>query len=338
MAESRWPRHALRIARFEFRRSFRSMSTARIALLALAQVIPSLLIGGLAYVFAGTLSSSGSIPIPNVLRGSIALFWLFGTYIVGQRVATKWAHADAESLMLTTVSSRTVAVGLVAAETLRGVAYLAFPTVVITGVVTVVYGSPVSLLFVPAAVVLFVSTSVATGTTLGYLAVWLGATVRLVARHRTVFKTVVVVVAMGGYMAVQFQQVGFVSRSSLAWLPMGWFADFAAVGSPLTGSAPRAVGALVGGLLVVAIGLRITDRETTALWFSDPVSVDGGDERSNVASEESRFTSVGSTEPTAPGPSTGSPPATDSTMSKATSTASKTTSRTIAERPSSDGH
>ena len=204
MAESGWARHSLSIGLFEFQQSVRAIrqDKGRFALMALGVLIPSLVFTAFAIfvvVSADTIRGVESLPIPNFFRGTVALFWLFAVFLIGQRVVSARTHIEAEALMLTTVSARTVAGGLLLAEILRILTYLGFPVLVLTGVGTFLFGSPVTLTLVPLAALLFTGTAVVTGTVCGYAVAWLVATSRFIARHKTVLGVVVSLILTGVY-------------------------------------------------------------------------------------------------------------------------------------------
>lgn len=278
MAEPGWPRHAIQVGLFEFRRSVRAIrqDKARAFLMAAGLVFPSLMLSGFIYLFADVIRGAGSIALPPVARGTVALFWLFGVFIATQRVVSARPRIDAEPLMLTTVSARTVVGGLLIAETLRVLAYLGLPVLVLTGGVVYLFASPLSVVLIPLAAVLLGITAVLVGMALGYAVALLIATSPFVARHKTVLGGVAVLLAMGGYLIVTLPQLGGVGQETLAVLPVGWFVDLAVIGSPVRGSTIRA-GAVVGGsLLVVLVGIALVEREATRLWFTDPVSGESG--------------------------------------------------------------
>jgi hypothetical protein len=274
MAERNWLRHAVRVGVFEFRRSVRAIwrDRARAFLMAVGLLFPSFMLVGFLYLFADALSDVGVVSLPPVARGTVALLWLFGVFIATQRVVSARPRIDAEPLMLTTVSARTVVGGLLIAETLRVLAYLGLPVLVLTGGAVYLFGSPASLLLLPLAAVLLGLTAVLVGMVLGYAVALLIATVPFVARHKTVLGGVAALLAMGGYLVVTLPQVGGVGQEALAGLPMGWFVDLAVLGSPIRGSTIRAISVAGGSLVVVLVGIVLVEWEATRLWFTDPVS------------------------------------------------------------------
>jgi hypothetical protein len=278
MAEPNWPRHAVRIGVFEFRRSVRAIRAdrARATLLAVGLVVPSLALAGLLWLLAGPIRSVGRVVLPPTARGTVAFLWLFGVFVVTQRIVSARPRIDAEPFVLTTVSVRTAACGLLLAETLRTLTYVAAPTLVLAGAAVSLLGSPASLIFVPLSATAFAVTVVLAGSILGYAVALLVATVPVVARHRTVLGGLAVLLAIGGYLLLTLPQFGGIDQRALAPLPVGWLADLAVAGTPLRGSPIRATVAAAGTLLLVAGGTAVVERETRVLWFTDPVDPDEG--------------------------------------------------------------
>lgn len=274
MAEANWLRHTIQVGIFEFRRSTRAIweDKARAFLMAAGLVFPSLMLVGFIYLFSDVIRNAGPVILPPVARGTIALFWLFGVFLATQRVVSARPRIDAEPLMLTTISPRTAAGGLVLAETLRVLAYLALPVVVLTGGVVYLFGSLSSVLIIPLTAVLFGLTAVCSGMVLGYTIALLIATSPFVAKHKTILGGVAVVVAMGGHLLLTLPQFGGIGQESLAILPVGWFIDIAVIGTPVQGSVVRAAVILGGSLVIVVAGTSLIEYEATRFWFTDPVS------------------------------------------------------------------
>jgi ABC-2 type transport system permease protein len=280
MAESNWFRNGFRIGIFEFRRSVRAIwqDKARAFLMAIGLVLPSLMLTGFIYLFAEVIRTAGTVSLPPMARGTVALFWLFGVFIVTQRVVSARPRIDAEPLMLTTVSARTVVGGLVIAETLRGLAYLGLPVIVLAGGVVYLFGISVAAILIPFAAVLLGLTTVLVGMGFGYAIALLIATSPFVARHKTVLGTAAVFVAMGAYLLATLPQFGGVDQAALAVLPVGWFVDLAVIGSPVQGSMTRAAVVIGESLLILVLGMVLIEWEATQLWFTDPVSVESDTE------------------------------------------------------------
>lgn len=275
MTDSSWVRTSLEIGVLEFRRSVRALrrNPLQAAMTGFGALVPTLIGGLVTVAFAEQLGDLETLPAPDHVRGLIALFWLFGVFLVGQRVVSARTRIEAEPFVLTSVPARTAAIGLVIAETFRLLAYLVPSAVLVTGICVVLFGSPAALVLVPLAASLFAATVVVTGSASGYAVALLVATSPFVARHRTVLGTVASLLGMGCYFL--FMGIGPFSydQSSLAWMPVGWIADLALAGSGLISAPLRWVGALCSGAAVLSIGGLAVDRLTTMLWFIEPVSV-----------------------------------------------------------------
>lgn len=301
MAEAGWARNAVRIGVFEFRRSVRAMwrEKFRLAFLIPGVLLPTLVCALFFVVGHDAISGIEAHPIPDSGRGMLALSWLFIVFMIGQRTVSARKRIEAEPLVLTTVSSRTVAGGLLVGELLRVLAYVGLPLFVLTGGFALLFGSIVSLLAVPAAMLLYVGTAVVVGQLCGYAVAWLVETSRFVARHKMVLGTVAVLIGMGGYFVfiTAGPYVG-IDGSVFAWLPTGWVVDLAVLGTPIVGSTLHTVGGVVAGATIGAVGAVVIERETGALWFSEPVSVEGDDTDSEAhPSNESRDALAGAVWP-----------------------------------------
>lgn len=282
MAEPRWFRHSLRIAVVEYRQTVRALweSKGRFAFLCVGIVLMSLGSLGLSALLVVSSQSIDSIAIHASNRGIFGMFWLFEMYVVAQRVITKQSRIDAEEAILTTVSARSVAGGLIVAESLRVASYIGVPTVIITGAIAYVFHTPLSAVFVPLAVTLYVVSSVIAGYVVGFLGALLLVRSRFIARYKTIIGTVLVTILMGGYFVILSGPVYGLGnyRGLLAWLPISWYIDLAAVGSPIALSWANVAGVLISTIVIFVGGGYAIERLTTALWFDDPINVDGDKE------------------------------------------------------------
>jgi ABC-2 type transport system permease protein len=279
MVETGWFRHSLRIGVVEFRRTVRKFwkSKGRLLFLCGPVVVISLALLGLSVIFAEELRSlSGPIVLPASARGMIGMFWFFYTFLIGQKVITERSRIACDELLLTTVSARTVAGGLVVAEILRITSLVALPTVIVTGMTVYAFYTPVSILLLPIAVGLFVLSSVIVGYAGGFLGALLLARSRFVARYKTVIGTALAIIFFGGYSALIYAPVLDldIGMEILAWIPVSWYVDLAVVGAPITQSWVNVVGVLITTLVILIGGGYAIVWLTTALWFVDPVEDD----------------------------------------------------------------
>ncbi|EMA51066.1 hypothetical protein [Halococcus salifodinae] len=295
MSEAGWLRHGLSIGLVEFRRTTRGMrrNKGRLALLVFGVGFWTVSIAGLAILFTAPLRSlDAPIALPAAARGGAALAWLFGVYIVGQRVLSQYSHVDSEAGMLTTVSARSVATGLVIAELLRAASYLLAPLLVVTGLVVYIFGTPLGVATIPLAAGLFALTATIVGSAIGYAGALLVARSRFVARYKTIIGVAIVTVIFGGYAAVVFfgaDELG-IGPALFAWLPVGWYVDLAAIGSPLAFSTGHVTGVIVATLAVLGVGGWAIERLTTALWFADPVEPTRDEDATDAAAAASPAT------------------------------------------------
>ncbi|QIB74026.1 TetR family transcriptional regulator [Halogeometricum borinquense] len=285
MSEPGWVQNTIRIGRFEFKRSFRGLrdSTGRFIFTILSTLVPSVMLLFFGFLFMGILSTD-TIAISDGLRGTVAMFWSFAVFLVTQRVVSTYPRPEAESLLLTTASTRSIVFGLALAETLRILAYAIAPILVLTALLAYSIGSVVLMAVVPLVVVIVAATAVVTGSLIGYGIALLLATSPFVARHKTALGVPVVLVFMGVFFVFQVPETLGVSRSAFGWLPMGWLADLVAVGTPLVGSSVNAVGAFAGSILVLVLGGVLLEREATALWFGDEVDPTATTDESGIDS------------------------------------------------------
>ncbi|MFC6963346.1 hypothetical protein ACFQJ8_16665 [Halocatena marina] len=170
--------------------------------------------------------------------GAVGLYWLFDVFMVGNRVISQHSRIDSEEVVLTAVSARTAASGLVVAEIFRILAYLAAPTIIISGLFVYAFQTPASVVFVPLAVVLFVVSSVVVAYACGFAGAFLLSRSRIVARYKTPIGISLIVLFFGGYSVLQYAPTIDMGIDSgvLAWLPISWYGDLAVVGTAISQS------------------------------------------------------------------------------------------------------
>jgi ABC-2 type transport system permease protein len=272
MPEPGWGSHGLAIGRQEFRRTLRGLrsDSTRLAFLAFGGLFISIFVlfgTWLVLQFAGDLTA---YELTDTIRGSFGLQWLFAAFIFAQRAGSRYDRIDNESLMLLTVSVRSVVVGLLGAEFLRALTYIIVPMALIGGAFVYATASPLTAPFLVLAAALFLLTSLVVGYAIGLAAKLLVARVRFVARYKSVLSVVAVFAFIGVYFL--FQNTGSGGPTALlGLLPASWLVDLAVVGSPVVGDPVRAAVAGLGGVVwIVAWGL-LAERIATALWFGDTV-------------------------------------------------------------------
>ncbi|WP_264555143.1 hypothetical protein [Halocatena marina] len=277
MAETRWVRQSIRIGVVEFRRSMRTLrgSTARLFFLGGVSIVWSLMLLGFSVLFANSLRSiPRPILLPSSMRGAVGLYWLFDVFMVGNRVISQHSRIDSEEVVLTAVSARTAASGLVVAEIFRILAYLAAPTIIISGLFVYAFQTPASVVFVPLAVVLFVVSSVVVAYACGFAGAFLLSRSRIVARYKTPIGISLIVLFFGGYSVLQYAPTIDMGIDSgvLAWLPISWYGDLAVVGTAISQSWMRVGGVLITTAIILLGGGYAVERITSAFWFDAPIA------------------------------------------------------------------
>ena len=277
MAESGWLGHAVQMGWFDYRRSVRAIreDTGRLVLLAGGVVLPTLVLAGLAVLFVPRLRGTDpEFSINRIARGTLAMLWVFGTFMLTQRTTAAHSKPVADAFVLTTVSSRTAVIGGIVAESLRALTY-ALPIGLLLAIAgTYAFSSPLTLLAVPLVGCLYIASAVTVGRVLGYSTAWLVANVSFVARHKGVLGGTVVMLFFGFYFLFQLPQLPIsVSPATLGVIPIGGLADLLAVGTPIGWSSTHAIGGVAAVGVAIVGGGWLAERIAASLWFGESVDV-----------------------------------------------------------------
>ncbi|SFS54758.1 hypothetical protein [Halostagnicola kamekurae] len=277
MAESGWLGHAIRMGRFDYQRSVRAIreDTGRLILLAGGAGFMTLLLTVFSILFVPELRGADlEFSINRLVRGTLAMLWVFGVFMLAQRTTTAHSKPVADAFVLTTVSPRTAVVGGIVAESLRVLTYV-FPVgllLTIAGAYT--FSAPLTLLAVPLVGSLYIASAVTVGRLLGYCAAWLVATVPFVARHKGVLGGTVAMLFFGTYFLFQARQLPIsISPTTLGVIPIGWLADLLVVGTSIGWSSTHALGGVVAVSVVIISGIWLSERIATSFWFGESVTV-----------------------------------------------------------------
>jgi len=135
MSDRRWLRHGVRIRTTEYRRTLRGLRQDSLRLFLVGGAVLAVLAvtAFLVLLMRLFLADLEPTPLPAMLAGLTVPFWGTIVYLYAARALSRTGRIDAESLMLTTTSTRAVVTGLVIAELLRGATYLALPTIILAG-------------------------------------------------------------------------------------------------------------------------------------------------------------------------------------------------------------
>ncbi|ELY39077.1 hypothetical protein C497_06194 [Halalkalicoccus jeotgali B3] len=265
------------MGKFDYHRSVRVIrgDTGRLILMAGGVTLPTLLLTGLAVLFVPELRGTNpEFSINRIVRGTLAMLWVFGTFMLAQRTTTAHSKPVADAFVLTTVSPRTAVIGGIIAESLRVLTYVLPLGLLLTIAGAYAFSSPLTLLTVPLVGSLYVVSAVTAGRVLGYSAAWLVATVPFIARHKGVLGGTVVMLFFSLYFLFQIPQLPFsVSPAMLGVIPTGWLADLLAIGTPIGWSLTHALGGMATVGMVLVGGGWLAERIAVSFWFDESIDV-----------------------------------------------------------------
>ncbi|WP_226042902.1 hypothetical protein [Natrinema sp. DC36] len=289
MTEKNWARHSVQLGIVGVRRTIRKLrrNPYRIRLLAFSAICLGICLGGMGVLYALLLRSlTGPFSIPGSVRVGVTALWVFGVWFLVQRSLLYWRTPKAKSFVLTTVSTRTAAVGMLLAEFLAACLFLVAPTVLLVGVVGYAFLSPLTLLMIPVAVGLFAATAIVVGYGLGFAYLFVTTRSRGFTNQQGQVLVQLVFLAVVVYLVAQF--LGAVPAvwevTTLTWLPPSWLVDLAVLGTPVTASLGRALAGVLGCVVVLGGGSLVIERLAGVYWVTDPGS----------AASESEGTATGS--------------------------------------------
>lgn len=277
MTEANWMRHSVQLGLAGVRQTIRGLrrNPYRLRLLAIAAIGLGISFGGMGVLYALLLRTiEGPLSIPGEVRLGVSALWVAAVWFFSQRTMLYWRQPRAEAFVLTTVSTRTAAIGMLLTEFFTACLVLLLPTVLLVGIVGYAFLSPVSLLLVPLAVGLFAATALLVGYALGFAYLFVAGRSRGLANQQGQLIVQLVVFAVTVYLVAQF--FGGVPAvwevTSFAWLPISWLVDLAVLGTPVTASLGRALAVVLGSLVVLGGGSLVVERLAGAYWVTDPGS------------------------------------------------------------------
>jgi hypothetical protein len=271
MSDRRWLRHGVRIGTTEYRRTLRGLRQDSLRLFLVGGAVLAVLAvtAFLVLLMRLFLADLEPTPLPAMLAGLTVPFWGTIVYLYAARALSRTGRIDAESLMLTTTSTRAVVTGLVIAELLRGATYLALPTIILAGAFAATVGAPLSVLSIPLAVTALLASAGIVGYTLGLAGATLVSTSPFIARYKTPLGIGLAVLLMGPIFALSSGRIDF---AVLASVPIAWYTDLLVVGSPIQPSLLRALGAIGVTIALVGLAGAAVDRLAGIYWYSDPIT------------------------------------------------------------------
>ncbi|WP_293032952.1 hypothetical protein [Natronococcus sp.] len=275
-------RHAaFLVARTEFRRTVRAVTSERTKLLLLALlgalVFGSLTVAGgyllpsLGEHYAGTPSPERVALATEAAAGGVAVGWLFLVGMSAIRAFTAAANPDEPAFLLVSTSTQNAAVGIVVAEILLFAVWVLPPAILLASAFAVGAGTAAPVGAAAATAALALLTAVPVGFVVGIWFRHLVTVYEPIARYRWVLFV--------GFWALYFGAIAtgrldlVVSELFVALQdgPLGWLGHLLLVGVPnVPASTTSILGAIVGtavlGSVAVAVGVVSAQRH----WFADP--------------------------------------------------------------------
>lgn len=274
-------RAALLVARTEFRRTVRAVTTERTKLLLLA-LLGVLMLGSLTVAggyllpslgehYAGTPSAEQVALATDAAAGGVAVAWLFLVGMSAIRAFTAAANPDEPAFLLVSTSTRNAAIGIVAAEILLFAVWILPPAILLASAFAVGAGTVVPVGAVAATAAIALLTAVPVGFVIG---VWFRHLVTVyepIARYRWVLFV--------GFWALYFGAIAtgrldlVVSELFVALQdgPLGWLGHLLLVGVPnVPASGTAIVGALGGTAVLGSVAVAVGAASARIHWFADP--------------------------------------------------------------------
>jgi len=280
MTETNWVRHSVQLGVVGVRRTIRGLrrNPYRLRLLGISAICGVISFGGMGILYALLLRTlDAPISIPGGVRFGVSALWVGAVWFFSQRTLLYWRRPKAEAFVLTTVSARTAAVGMLLTEFLTACLFLALPTLLLVGVVGYAFLSPVSLLLVSLAVGLFAASAIVVGYALGFAYLFVADRSGGLANQQGQLIVQLVLLVVVGYLVAQFFAgiPAVWEVMSFVWVPISWLVDLAVLGTPVAASFGRALAGVTGCLLVIGGGSLVIERFAGAYWTTDPGSTAG---------------------------------------------------------------
>ncbi|SEN83024.1 hypothetical protein SAMN05216388_1005150 [Halorientalis persicus] len=284
-------RHGVRIATVEVRRSVRAVLTSRRQLMGIAlllvlfsPVLFSLLSGG--YALGLRFRAGTDLPVVELLRPQVVA-WIGSLAVVfGLRALERAGDADHADLLLTLVRPRAVVTGLVLAEYARVVVVFGSPLVAAVAAFALGAGTPLMIPAAAVGVLPLLALGLTGGFTLGYL-VRLGYRRLGWSNPSGAWTSLLVAgaIIVGVNVFAPSNPVRLLEAlAPLGALPVGPYADLLLVASPVAVSVgtPSVIAA---GIVLASIPLLLvaTWHLAPAVWYADPVTVDGASVRARLS-------------------------------------------------------
>jgi len=270
-----WLRHSLQISQVETTRSRRQLGRSATIRVLIAVTVVVLAVGsGIAAYTFGTMIRDGQAMLPLGTLYLVAVGGPLALLVGFVRQTSSLTERLSTDHLLTTVSARTVVLGVVMAVS-RRTAFRIAPTAVSVAVgFAVGTGSPVTTFTILVAVAGLFALTALVGVCLSFAVELVTTRSPRFRRYKSVFVVIGFLLILAGWSAVN---AGLVTSDGLERLasvmPPAWFVDLGLVESP-AGQTGWLRG--FGALALVVTGLPVLTAVTTVLatrvWETEPVS------------------------------------------------------------------
>ncbi|AGB37996.1 hypothetical protein [Natronococcus occultus] len=287
-------RVAALVARTEFRRTVRAMTTDRTKLLMLAllaalvfgsvTVAGGYLLPALGERFADGAGAESVALATGAATGGVAIGWLFLVGMSAIRAFTAAADPDEAAFLLVSTSTRNATLGVIGAEILLFGVWVLPPAIVLSSAFAVGAGTALPVVGTVLVGVLALLTAVPVGFVVGTWFRHLVTVYEPIARYRWFLFVGFWVAYFGAIATGRFDLVVSELFVALQDGPLGWPGHLLLATVPnVPASGTTILGALVGTALVAPIALAIGVSSARVHWFADPARFDDR-ERSGASS------------------------------------------------------
>lgn len=272
-------RASVRVARGELRRTVRSiLETPRETLgaLLLATMVLAFAAGGGvgAYLLGRSLRADATLAGASLLppgRGAVGLAWVALTVAVTFRTVAKVGNVDHPSLLLSTVSVRSLVVGKLLAEGVTLCCWLLLPVACVGAAFALGASTPAAVVALVLVALLTVSAAVPVGFVLGIGIKHLVTRYEPIARVKTPLLFLLGVAYLGVFVTGRVDSVVAALYGPLQHWPVSWLADLLFLSIPPLESAPLPAATGVGAAVALFAAAGVAaPRAAARHWLSDP--------------------------------------------------------------------
>ncbi|NKE35798.1 hypothetical protein GWG54_08190 [Natronococcus sp. JC468] len=277
-------RAAALVARTEFRRTVRAITTDRTKLLMMSllaafafgsvTVAGGYLLPTLGEHFADGPAAGSVALATNTVAGGVAIGWLF---LVGMSAIRAFTAADPDepAFLLVSTSTRNAAVGLVGAEILLFAVWVFPPAIVLSSAFAVGADTAVPVVGAVLVAALALLSAVPVGFVVGVWVRHLVTAYEPIARYRWFLFVGFWALYFGAIATGRFDLVVSELFVALQDGPLGWPGHLLLATVPnVPASGTAILGALVGTALVTPIAVGIGVASARVHWFADPARFD----------------------------------------------------------------